>query len=111
MLIDNGLGDMRQDDKFFSHYEPHGDETLVGSLKAAGYTPDDITDVFLTPCTSTTAAAASVGTVPGRLRTGVPERHLLEQPGPLGLGREAQRARRPASWEGGTSCPSESGQL
>ena len=47
VLIDNGLGD-KQDDKFFSHYEPHGDETLVGSLKAAGYTPDDITDVFLT---------------------------------------------------------------
>lgn len=47
VLIDNGLGD-KQDDKFFSHYEPHGDETLVGSLKTAGYTPDDITDVFLT---------------------------------------------------------------
>ncbi|MCB0789308.1 MAG: MBL fold metallo-hydrolase, partial [Flavobacteriales bacterium] len=26
VLIDNGLGD-KQDDKFFSHYEPHGDET------------------------------------------------------------------------------------
>ena len=47
VLIDNGLGD-KQDAKFFSHYEPHGDATLEGSLKAKGFTPDDITDVFLT---------------------------------------------------------------
>ncbi|MBL7962233.1 MAG: MBL fold metallo-hydrolase [Flavobacteriales bacterium] len=47
ILIDNGLGD-KQDARFFSHYEPHGDATLVSSLKAHGYTPDDITDVFLT---------------------------------------------------------------
>jgi len=47
ILIDNGLGD-KQDPKFFSYYEPHGAATLVGSLKKHGFTPDDITDVFLT---------------------------------------------------------------
>ncbi|MFN8277516.1 MAG: MBL fold metallo-hydrolase [Chitinophagales bacterium] len=47
ILIDCGLGD-KQDDKFFSHYEPHGDETLLKSLHAQGFSPDDITDVVLT---------------------------------------------------------------
>jgi glyoxylase-like metal-dependent hydrolase (beta-lactamase superfamily II) len=47
ILIDNGIGD-KQDDKFFGHYELHGHDTLVGSLKKHGFTPDDITDVFLT---------------------------------------------------------------
>ncbi len=47
ILIDNGMGD-KQDAKFFSHYEPHGDATLDGSLKKAGFSRDDITDVFLT---------------------------------------------------------------
>lgn len=47
ILIDNGLGD-KQDAKFFSHYEPHGDDTLDGSLKKAGFSRDDVTDVFLT---------------------------------------------------------------
>jgi glyoxylase-like metal-dependent hydrolase (beta-lactamase superfamily II) len=47
ILIDNGIGD-KQDDKFFGHYDLHGHDTLVGSLKKHGFTPDDITDVFLT---------------------------------------------------------------
>ncbi|MCB9193734.1 MAG: MBL fold metallo-hydrolase [Flavobacteriales bacterium] len=47
VLIDNGLGD-KQDAKFFGHYEPHGEATLEGSLRACGYGMDDITDVFLT---------------------------------------------------------------
>lgn len=46
ILIDTGLGD-KQDAKFFSYYEPHGEATLEGSLKAHGFVPDDITDVFL----------------------------------------------------------------
>jgi glyoxylase-like metal-dependent hydrolase (beta-lactamase superfamily II) len=46
ILIDNGMGD-KQDPKFFSHYEPHG-ETLDASLKNAGFSRNDITDVFLT---------------------------------------------------------------
>lgn len=47
ILIDNGMGD-KQDAKFFSHYEPHGEETLDSSLKKAGFSRNDITDVFLT---------------------------------------------------------------
>lgn len=47
ILIDNGLGD-KQDAKFFSHYQPHGDATLDKSLAAHGFHRDDITDVFLT---------------------------------------------------------------
>ncbi len=47
VLIDNGIGD-KQDDKFFSYYYLHGDDTLEKSLNKAGYGFDDITDVFLT---------------------------------------------------------------
>ena len=47
ILIDTGIGD-KQDAKFFGHYELHGDATLVGSLQKHGFTPDDITDAFLT---------------------------------------------------------------
>lgn len=47
ILIDCGMGD-KQDAKFFSHYEPHGDNTLISSLKAKNILPEDITDVFLT---------------------------------------------------------------
>lgn len=46
ILIDCGMGD-KQDAKFFSHYEPHG-ELLLDSLKKKGYSAEDITDVFLT---------------------------------------------------------------
>ena len=47
MLIDNGIGD-KQDASFLRHYYLHGDATLDGSLKKAGFHRDDITDVFLT---------------------------------------------------------------
>ena len=47
VLIDCGIGD-KQSDKFFSYYYLHGDHSLEGSLKAAGFSTDDITDVFLT---------------------------------------------------------------
>ncbi|OKL41435.1 MBL fold metallo-hydrolase [Pontibacter flavimaris] len=47
ILIDNGIGD-KQDARFFSHYYLHGDATLLGSLKAAGFSPEDVTDMFLT---------------------------------------------------------------
>ena len=47
ILIDNGLGN-KQDEKFFGHYFLHGDATLDNSLKAKGFSRDDITDVFLT---------------------------------------------------------------
>lgn len=47
ILVDNGNGD-KQDEKFFSHYYLHGDDTLEKSLANYGFHPDDITDVFLT---------------------------------------------------------------
>ncbi|OIR12768.1 putative quorum-quenching lactonase YtnP [mine drainage metagenome] len=47
ILIDNGVGN-KQDAKFFGHYYLHGDHTLDSSLKKAGFSKDDITDVILT---------------------------------------------------------------
>ena len=47
ILIETGLGD-KQDAKFRSHFEPHGEGNLMGSLQKAGFSAADITDVFLT---------------------------------------------------------------
>jgi glyoxylase-like metal-dependent hydrolase (beta-lactamase superfamily II) len=47
ILIDNGLGN-KQDAKFFSHYYLHGTDSLTGSLKQAGFSENDVTDMFLT---------------------------------------------------------------
>lgn len=47
ILIDTGIGN-KQDEKFFSHYYLHGDDTLDLSLKKIGFHREDITDVFLT---------------------------------------------------------------
>lgn len=46
-LVDCGLGN-KQNEKFFSHYEPHGEATLEQSLRQKGFSPDDVTDVLLT---------------------------------------------------------------
>ncbi|MCU0361406.1 MAG: MBL fold metallo-hydrolase [Bacteroidia bacterium] len=47
ILVDSGMGN-KQDEKFFSYYYLHGEDTLEGSLKKHGFGMDDITDVFLT---------------------------------------------------------------
>lgn len=47
ILVDTGLGD-KQDDKFFGFYDLHGDATLIGSIKKAGFSVADVTDVILT---------------------------------------------------------------
>jgi len=47
ILIDNGLGD-KQNEKFFSYYSLHGDDSLEKSFAKYGFTFDDVTDVFLT---------------------------------------------------------------
>jgi glyoxylase-like metal-dependent hydrolase (beta-lactamase superfamily II) len=47
ILIDTGIGD-KQNEKFFSHFHLHGNDSLDGNLKKLGFSPDDITDVFLT---------------------------------------------------------------
>ncbi|PWS28670.1 MBL fold metallo-hydrolase [Pedobacter yonginense] len=46
-LIDTGIGN-KQDEKFFSHYYLHGDDTIDKSLAQLGFSRADITDVFLT---------------------------------------------------------------
>jgi glyoxylase-like metal-dependent hydrolase (beta-lactamase superfamily II) len=47
VLIDNGLGN-KQDSRFFSHYYLHGEDSLLRSIQTAGFSPDDVTDMFLT---------------------------------------------------------------
>jgi glyoxylase-like metal-dependent hydrolase (beta-lactamase superfamily II) len=47
ILVDTGIGE-KQDAKFLGHYHLHGDESLSDSLKKAGFTENDITDVILT---------------------------------------------------------------
>ncbi len=47
ILIDNGIG-TKQDAKFLSHYFLHGDTSLLLSLKQSGFSPSDVTDMFLT---------------------------------------------------------------
>lgn len=47
ILIDAGIGD-KQSEKFFSHYYLSGNDSLKGNLNTLGFSPDDITDVFLT---------------------------------------------------------------
>lgn len=47
ILFDTGMGN-KQDAKFMSYFEPHGDTDLLGSLAKKGFLPEDITDVFLT---------------------------------------------------------------
>ena len=47
VLIDTGMGN-KQSEKFFSHYTPHQNLSLEKSLSSAGFSTDEITDVFLT---------------------------------------------------------------
>lgn len=47
ILVDNGMGN-KQDEKFFSHFHPHGEDSVAKGLAAHGFGMDDVTDVFLT---------------------------------------------------------------
>ena len=47
ILIDTGLGD-KQDEKFFSHYHKWGKYSIDDSIKKAGFSSGDVTDVFFT---------------------------------------------------------------
>lgn len=47
ILVDTGMGH-KQSDKFFGYYHLWGDDSLEKSIRAKGFHPDDITDVFLT---------------------------------------------------------------
>lgn len=46
-LIDTGMGN-KQSDKFFGYYSLWGPHSLEKSLADKGFSPDDITDVFMT---------------------------------------------------------------
>lgn len=47
ILLDTGIGN-KQDEKFFSHYYLHGETDIVRAVNKAGFSVDEITDVFLT---------------------------------------------------------------
>ncbi|MBM77947.1 MAG: MBL fold metallo-hydrolase [Crocinitomicaceae bacterium] len=47
ILIDTGIGN-KQNEKFFSHFHLHGNDSLKKSINNAGFSIDEITDVFLT---------------------------------------------------------------
>lgn len=47
ILVDTGMGN-KQDEKFFSFYYPHGEDSIESSLQKHGFSSEDITDVFLT---------------------------------------------------------------
>jgi len=47
VLIDTGFGE-KQDAKFRSHFEPHGEDNLIQSIQHAGFSLEEITDVFIT---------------------------------------------------------------
>lgn len=47
VLIDTGIGN-KQNEKFFSYYYLHGEDSLEKSLRKHGFDASDITDVFLT---------------------------------------------------------------
>lgn len=46
ILIDNGMGN-KQDAKYFSHFYLNGNDSLEKSLKTAGFSTDDVTDMIL----------------------------------------------------------------
>lgn len=47
ILVDNGIGN-KQSDKFLSHYYLNGNDNLTKSLHIAGFSENDVTDMFLT---------------------------------------------------------------
>ena len=47
ILVDTGMGN-KQSEKFYGYYFPWGNDSIDASLRAHGFHPDDITDVFMT---------------------------------------------------------------
>ncbi len=47
ILVDNGIGN-KQGEKFLSHYYLNGNDSLKKSLNTAGFSENDVTDMFLT---------------------------------------------------------------
>ena len=72
ILVDTGLGD-KQDDKFKSFFEPHGDASLPGSLAGLSVPAAAITDVFLTHLHFDHAGGAVRKTHDGRHEPAIPK--------------------------------------
>ena len=68
ILIDTGMGN-KQSEKFFGYYYRWGEDTLGSSLKKNGFSPNDITDVFLTHLHFDHCGGAVVRTGAGSLET------------------------------------------
>ena len=68
ILIDTGMGN-KQSEKFFGYYYRWGEETLGLSLKSVGFSPDDVTDVFLTHLHFDHCGGAVSKTKDGSLKT------------------------------------------
>ena len=47
ILVDTGIG-TKQDARFFAHYYLHGEGSLEGAIRKAGFSKDEVTDVLLT---------------------------------------------------------------
>ena len=47
IIIDTGMGN-KQGEKFMSHFEPHGDDSMIKGLADAQVKAEEITDVFIT---------------------------------------------------------------
>lgn len=71
ILIDTGMG-MKQDEKFRSHFQPHGDGDLVKSIEAKGYSIDQVTDVILTHLHFDHCGGAVTKSADGKLSTQFP---------------------------------------
>ncbi len=71
ILVDTGMGH-KQDAKFRSIFEPHGDDSLLGSLEKIGLHPGDITDVLLTHLHFDHVGGAVVRTEGGELKPAFP---------------------------------------
>lgn len=71
ILIDTGMGS-KQDDKFRSHFHPHGDGDLVKSIEAKGYSINQVTDVILTHLHFDHCGGAIVKSADGKLTTQFP---------------------------------------
>ena len=73
-LIDTGVGN-KMNEKLRSHFEPHGDDTLIKSLKKHGFSPEDITDVILTHLHFDHCGGAVDKTGDGKLALAFPNAH------------------------------------
>jgi glyoxylase-like metal-dependent hydrolase (beta-lactamase superfamily II) len=71
ILIDTGMG-MKQDEKFRSHFHPHGDGDLVRSIQEKGYSVDQVTDVILTHLHFDHCGGAVLKSSDGKLTTQFP---------------------------------------